>query len=575
MSEQKPQTRYVPLRVRFRSPADDQAGHEMVASVPMRVPNSEPLVPDLASVAQGQRRPQQIKELVRLTNLLRADLGLEEVLQQIVASTAACTGFRMLAINLFDEKTNTGRIVACAGLSEEAERVLKNSPNSIDSIRQVLLPEFQISHSYFIPAERIADIQVEWTRVIVKTHDEYPEDGWQPEDALFVPFYCPREQKMLGFLSLDDPEDGKRPTLESVEMIELFANNAAIAIDNARLFEQHEEERQALQRGISLLREDLEQLRQGNLYVRVRPAHPELRPVADAINALFDEVRSILKSMQMVTQAVDEHTHSVQHSSDLLAQDTRQQEYQVRHISQVIGDLVRRMSSLSQDAAVLLKTAVDAVDVTSMAQGTVDRAVEGMSRVREATLNSVRSMKALSESGQEINEAVTAIADLGTRMHLLALNAAIEATRAGEQGQGFALIAKETRTLASSCAEAAGRIGSYIRTFQHETSAISQNVEKSTQHVVMQTELITQAGVALEAISMITDQLSNLIKGISTMVQDQEQGSQVVVNSVEEIFRGTGDITLHMQEMQHSMKHLADLAEALRSRMSSFQLSEP
>ncbi|HEY7414201.1 MAG TPA: hypothetical protein VH593_03345, partial [Ktedonobacteraceae bacterium] len=186
MTEQKPQTKYVPLRVRFRSSTNGgQIERELVAPVPAST--SEPLVPDSTSVSEGQHRPQQIKELVRLTNLLRADLGLEEVLQQIAASTVAWAGFRMLAINLFDEKTNTARIVACAGLPEEAERILKSSADSIDVIRQVLRSEFQISHSYFIPSERVADIPAEWTSVTIKTRDEYAPDGWQPEDALFVP----------------------------------------------------------------------------------------------------------------------------------------------------------------------------------------------------------------------------------------------------------------------------------------------------------------------------------------------------------------------------------------------------
>lgn len=573
MSERKPQMKYVPLRVRFRSSAESaQIDRETITTIP--VMNGEPLVPDLANASEGQRRAQQIKELVRLTNLLRADLGLEEVLQQIAASTAACTGFRILAINLFDEKTNTAKVVVCAGLPEEAENVLRSGKDPIDAVYQALRPEFRISHSYFIPGEH-SNIIANWTGVIVKTRDEYAEGGWQPEDMLLIPLFSPREQKMLGVLSLDDPEDGQRPTVESVEMIELFANNAAIAIDSARLFEKQEEERVALEQSISRLQEDMEQLQRGNLYVRVRSSHHELNPVAEAINITLNEVCAILKSMQMVTQAVDDHTHNVQHSSDLLVRDTRQQEHQVRQISQIIGDLDRRMGTISQDAAVLLQTAVDAVDVASIAQSTVDRAVEGMHQVREATLHSARTMKSLSESGQEINEAVTAIADLSTRMHLLALNAAIEATRAGEQGQGFAVVAREMRTLAVHCAEAARRISTYIRTFQHETGAISQSVEKSTQHVVMQTELITQTGVALDAISAITEQLSNLIKGISVTVQNQEQGSQLVVSSVDEIFRVTGDINSHMQNMQHSMEHLADLTNALRSRMSSFQLSEP
>ena len=48
----------------------------------------------LPSGTESAQRTQQIKELIRLGNVLRAELGLNEVLQQIVASISTCTGFR-------------------------------------------------------------------------------------------------------------------------------------------------------------------------------------------------------------------------------------------------------------------------------------------------------------------------------------------------------------------------------------------------------------------------------------------------------------------------------------------------
>jgi methyl-accepting chemotaxis protein len=195
--------------------------------------------------------------------------------------------------------------------------------------------------------------------------------------------------------------------------------------------------------------------------------------------------------------------------------------------------------------------------------------------VREATLQSARTMKNWSESGQEINETVLDIGDLTVRMHHLALNAAIEATRASEHGQGFAVIAQELRTLASHSSDAARKIGSYIRVIQHEASTVSQSVEQNTQHVVVQTELVTQAGVALEAISIVTEQLSTLIQGICTSAEQQTQGAQQIVSSVEEILRVTGGMTRHTLEMKHSLEHLIELTDSLRSRMSVFRLDPP
>jgi len=232
------------------------------------------------------------------------------------------------------------------------------------------------------------------------------------------------------------------------------------------------------------------------------------------------------------------------------------------------------MHRIAEQTAHMSKTAIDAVEVINNAQDTVARAFEGMGRVREATMQSARTMKSLGERGQAISETALEVSDLGTRLHHLSLNAAIEATRAGEYGKGFATIAQEIRTLAVSSSEIARNVVTYIRTIQNETNAASHSVEQNTQQVVMQSELVTQTGVALEVISEVTDQLSRLIEDVCATAENQTQGSQLVVSSVDEILRMTADITQHMREMQESMVHMVELTDSLRQRLQVFRIAE-
>ena len=89
-------------------------------------------------------------------------------------------------------------------------------------------------------------------------------------------------------------------------------------------------------------------------------------------------------------------------------------------------------------------------------------------------MQSSRVIKRLGESGQEINNTVAEISDLTARMNLLALNAAIEAVRAGDQGQGFVMIAQEIRSLAVHSTEATRRVATRLRTIQHETATVAR-----------------------------------------------------------------------------------------------------
>jgi len=239
----------------------------------------------------------------------------------------------------------------------------------------------------------------------------------------------------------------------------------------------------------------------------------------------------------------------------------------------VIDEMVETMKRVSERAETVSQVAVESMDVTLEGQNKVDRATEGMRQVRETTMQSARIMKRLGESGQEINDIVLEITDLTTRMNLLALNAAIEAVRAGEHGQGFGVIAQEIRTLAVHSAEAAHKVATRIRTIQHEMATVSQSVEQNIQQVVIQSELVSQTGVALEAISVVTEQMADLVQGICEAAESQASGSQLVAHSVEEISSMTSEITMQMRQMQQSQAHLVELTNSLRSRMSVFRVT--
>jgi signal transduction histidine kinase len=60
---------------------------------------------------------------------------------------------------------------------------------------------------------------------------------WNPEDLLYAPLQL-ADGHIVAAVSMDDPEDGRRPTSESLAPLELFLHQAAVAIENARLIKQ-------------------------------------------------------------------------------------------------------------------------------------------------------------------------------------------------------------------------------------------------------------------------------------------------------------------------------------------------
>lgn len=567
------------MKVYFRSTCEaTTAGREGADSAMQKLPpsSSERVdVPDFSYEEERARCSHQIKELVRLLGVLRADLSMDEVLQQIVNSMVQCTGFRCLSVNLLDQSGTSFHSFAVTGISPEDERVLHSIPTPYEELVAVMQhSEFRISQSYYIPHEHSHEVFRRGPVVTpMKVSDTAEQPGkWHPEDFLIIPLYSPHEQKLLGYLSLDDPEDGLVPSRETIEVVELFASKAAMAIDNARIFQEREAERIALEQSIEALRQEWQLLARGDLRVQVASTHPKLEPVASSINNTVERINAIMCEMRDMTEAVDSHMQSIHNSTESLAEDAQQQHRQIDTIANTINNFALMMHSISERAANLSRTAVEAVEVTNDVQSKVDRVIEGMKSVRDATLQSARLMKLLGESGQQLSETSAPLNDLTTRMHLLSLNAAIEATRAGEQGQSFAVIAQEMRNLAMISTEATRQINNYIRTIQQETTQVAQSVEQSTQTVITQSESVMLTGVSLDAMSEVTDQLTHLIQEICATAESQSQASQEVMSAVREVRRMTDDVTSHIEEMRGSVNNLVESSNSLRRKLALIQL---
>ncbi len=524
-----------------------------------------------------ERRTRQIKEIVRLGAALRADIGLENVLAQVVEAISSSLGFNVAVLNLIQEDQERVEVVASTGLTaEEVQRLVNRSP-VVARLLAVMRPEFCISHSYFIShnyKHLMEGIEGVTVYTPLPPNAPRPPDAWHPEDVLLVPLVSPREDRLLGILSLDQPEDGKIPSLETVEIIELFASQAALAIDTSRLFQEREHERQALESGLFELLYHLERVRQGNLDVHVQLSGTTLSPMAESLNAVLDTLGTLLTEVRAASEVVNHNAAETRDSSTELATSAQRQTQQIMVLSSAVEGMATSVRTIADNAHDSSTVARDAIEISQVGREAAERAAEGMSAVREMALQSVKKIKRLGESAQDIGEIVQMVSDFASQTNLLALNAAIEAARAGENGRGFAIVAQEIRNLANSSAEATKQIHARVKGIQNETTAVVVAIEHSTQQVVLQSELAAQAGSALQAVDAVTQRIARSISEMNDTATEQADAAATVSRSMSEIANETAQIRDRMEQMRASMDHLVELAQSLLRAISVFRLGD-
>jgi PAS domain S-box-containing protein len=186
-----------------------------------------------------RRRADQLSQLLQISRSVRSDKPLATNLEAIAFGVQEAVGFNVVLISVLDPATNLLHRTACAGLPLADFEHLKQNPGRLDDISPAMQPQFRISQSYFVPHDLAPQEILNLEAGIVPRAQPTQPGEWHQDDFLFVPLLGSGGQT-IGMMTVDDPRNGRVPDFNTIETLEIFANQAALAIENARLYQSAE-----------------------------------------------------------------------------------------------------------------------------------------------------------------------------------------------------------------------------------------------------------------------------------------------------------------------------------------------
>jgi signal transduction histidine kinase/HD-GYP domain-containing protein (c-di-GMP phosphodiesterase class II) len=206
----------------------------------------------LRKLESSKRRAEELTKILEVGNSINSHLDLELVLSQVVNAVRESLGFKIVLLRMLNEDEGVLEAKAFAGLEADAMSMLEESKISEDTFRSWMREEFRISGSYFISHTR--NFWAEDDGGYVPDLGERGEGEWHQDDVLFVPLWT-LDQTLLGYLSVDDPADRLVPDRATIELLEVFANQAVTAIQNAKLYTQLEHNMRQLEEAAERMKE--------------------------------------------------------------------------------------------------------------------------------------------------------------------------------------------------------------------------------------------------------------------------------------------------------------------------------
>ncbi len=183
---------------------------------------------------QMRQRIEQMSRLLEMGRIMRSDRSLSDILLDAAYVIQEGSGFEVVLISVL-----VGQVlqrVAGAGIPLRDFEEHKDVRIPWERVVRLCQDRFQIGRCYYIPAEH-KDVR---QGLDVFEAPEIPEeigaDAWHPQDLFFVPLRGSTGD-VLGVMSVDRPRSGRAPDAMVAEVLEIFASQVALAIENNRLVE--------------------------------------------------------------------------------------------------------------------------------------------------------------------------------------------------------------------------------------------------------------------------------------------------------------------------------------------------
>ncbi|MGZ3458551.1 MAG: methyl-accepting chemotaxis protein, partial [Archangium sp.] len=258
-----------------------------------------------------------------------------------------------------------------------------------------------------------------------------------------------------------------------------------------------------------------------------------------------DEVGELAESFVQMVDNLRETTESLQRGTrvltDTVAELTRAAEKQENNITrqaaalqqtQVTAQEIKQTSMVAAErAGAVLQVATQAEELGRGGAQALVESMGGFQALRDQVNEMAEQIGRLNERAQRIGGITLTVKGLADRSNMLALNAAIEAVRSGEHGRGFAIVAKEIRTLANQSIQSTGQVGTLLEDI---TQAILKTVELSEQGQVRMEAGLVQvrtSGDSIQALSNIVQDNMNAVRQIASAVGQQNAGIGEIFNA--------------------------------------------
>lgn len=335
------------------------------------------------------------------------------------------------------------------------------------------------------------------------------------------------------------------------------------------------------QASILRLLDEISALAEGDLNTKATVTEDMTGSIADCVNYAVSELRrlvgAITNSADRVNVAVEETGATAQQLANASVMQSREISRSSTYLK-AMADTMGQMSKRSTEAATI---ASRSAQLATSGQQAVAETVGGVRSIEAQSLETLKHLKRLGDSSQQIERAVRLVNQMAEKTQLLSINVAIQ-RRAATSGQrssersaeNSARIADQVQSLAATLNHSSVEMESLVASIQRDIHASIGSMSMTRTEVGKVSERSAHARACLEEIQQVSERLSVVVDHLNQRTGRQSE----VVNQLSANMGVINEVTRHSAHgLRLSASALEDLrlmSTELRDSVSDFSLPE-
>ena len=291
----------------------------------------------------------------------------------------------------------------------------------------------------------------------------------------------------------------------------------------------------------------------------------ELGVITSALGMMLTSWSGIIADMRSVSATAEQLLASVNEASSEVETSAGVQGERIVHTTSSITALNQDLQQMSSGATHAAEASAKALSQANDGEKVIRQAVTGADNLRTQVQLTAKRVKSMADRSTEIGEILAIINQIASETKLLSINASIEATRAGEEGKSFAVVADSVGDLAEKTQAEAIRIRDMVKAMQADAAESVAAIERQTTAVESEVKLLAEAGSAQELIKNSSTRSSQAVAEIAQTATKQVEVMRqtvAIMHDVSQLAAGTSQASRRsrasVDQLQVQMKTLAD-----------------